>query len=90
MLARPEAWCKGAGARDAAGEPVPADSPDAVAWCLAGAVARVGGGKAAERRLLHVLRTQMGRPALVELPQFNDGRFTEHADVLELLRVARA
>lgn len=88
LLARPEAWCQGWEARDAAGQPVPAESPEACAWCLLGAIARVGGDEAVEERLLHILRTEFDRPALVELSQFNDGCFTEHADVLALLRAA--
>ena len=36
-------WCQGAVARDVAGEEVPAGSPEAVAWCLTGALQRAYG-----------------------------------------------
>ena len=61
---------------------MPVESPEAIA--------RVGGGKAVEKRLLHILRTEFDRPGVGGLAQFNDGCFTEHAEVLDLLsRAAR-
>ena len=38
IIARPEAWTQGTGARDAAGEPIGVEHPDAVSWCATGAL----------------------------------------------------
>lgn len=38
IIARPESWTQGTGARDAAGEPVSVEHQDAVSWCATGAV----------------------------------------------------
>ena len=38
LIARPEAWTQGAGARDADGEPIGVEHEDAVSWCAAGAL----------------------------------------------------
>ncbi len=38
LIARPEAWTQGAGARDANGEPVGVEHEDAVSWCATGAI----------------------------------------------------
>ena len=38
LIARPEAWTQGAGARDADGEPVGVEHQDAVSWCATGAL----------------------------------------------------
>ena len=40
LIARPEAWTQGAGARDAQGEPVGVEHEDAVSWCATGALNR--------------------------------------------------
>ena len=40
LIARPEAWTQGAGARDADGEPVGVEHEDAVSWCATGALNR--------------------------------------------------
>ena len=38
LIARPEAWTQGAGARDAEGEPIAVEHQDAVSWCATGAI----------------------------------------------------
>ena len=38
LIARPETWTQGAGARDADGEPIGVEHQDAVAWCATGAI----------------------------------------------------
>lgn len=35
-------WCRGASARDVNNLPVVSTSPDAVAWCVAGAASKLG------------------------------------------------
>ncbi len=38
LIASPEAWTQGAGARDAQGEPVGVEHEDAASWCATGAL----------------------------------------------------
>ena len=38
LIARPEAWTQGTGARDAEGEPIGVEHEDAVSWCATGAI----------------------------------------------------
>ena len=38
LIARPQAWTQGTGARDADGEPIGVEHEDAVAWCATGAI----------------------------------------------------
>ena len=38
IIAKPETWTQGAGARDAAGEPIAVEHEDAVSWCASGAL----------------------------------------------------
>ena len=36
LIAKPEAWTQGTGARDADGEPIAVEHDDAVSWCATG------------------------------------------------------
>ena len=38
IIAKPECWTQGSGARDAAGEPIGVEHQDAVSWCATGAL----------------------------------------------------
>ena len=38
LIAKPEAWTQGTGARDADGEPIGVEHRDAVSWCATGAI----------------------------------------------------
>ena len=38
LIAKPEAWTQGTGARDADGEPIAVEHDDAVSWCATGAI----------------------------------------------------
>ena len=38
LIARPEAWTQGTGARDTDGEPIGVEHEDAVSWCATGAI----------------------------------------------------
>ena len=38
LIARPQAWTQGTGARDADGEPIGVEHEDAVSWCATGAI----------------------------------------------------
>jgi hypothetical protein len=89
LLGDPARWCRGAGARDAAGRPCSPTSPRAVAWSLEGAIDRASGrdpaiGDVVEDQLCALLPDMAGPAA------FNDDAGTAHADVLALLRRALA
>ena len=38
LIAKPQSWTQGAGARNAEGEPVPIHDPNAISWCASGAL----------------------------------------------------
>lgn len=89
LLGDPARWCRGAGARDAAGRPCSPTSPRAVVWSLEGAIDRAAGrdpaiGDVVEDQLCALLPDMAGPAA------FNDDAGTAHADVLALLRRALA
>lgn len=81
-LARPEAWTKGAHARNADGRVVRRSSPVATCWCLAGAALNVGGGIESASRLRMLLGLEPG------LPDWNDAPERTHAEVLARLDAA--
>lgn len=91
LLARPEAWTRGASARDRHGLPVPANSPLAVVWDLGGALDRAAAGNTeaadAAEYALYALGQQCHGPAPMGLAALNDA--LGHADVVALLRDAR-
>ncbi|MCO6435638.1 MAG: hypothetical protein J5J06_00950 [Phycisphaerae bacterium] len=88
-------WCQHAEARNASGDPVQYDDPDATAWDLTGALCRLFGWQRAtvlfgqiERHLepgkhrMHYLRDEIVDPMCV-LQQFNDRDETAFADIIE-------
>ena len=85
LLSGPEKWCQHTMAVDAAGNPIPALSNNAVAFCLVGAVARCYPNDAECGAVYQKLYFAAGTTRLVE---FNDGssfkdvrRIVEQADV---------
>jgi len=91
-LADPARWTKGAEARNAAGERVPATDPRAVCWCIYGArrieLAKVK--SAALRRRLDDETDEMlhGAAGGAAPSAVNDGPSTSHTDALDLIRRA--
>lgn len=88
LLAKPEAWTKGAYARDAEGQNVHAEDEEAVSFCLDGALRRcyVACSEAyyqANERILDAIPEGFFTPI-----SFNDFHRTTHADVLALLEKA--
>lgn len=81
LLSEPSRWRKGGGfAVDAFGGIVPPRSPDACAWCVLGAIYKVGAlvrGAQAETALYPAL----GRGSLIV---FNDRRSTTHEQLIAL------
>lgn len=83
-LARPEAWCQGEHARNAAGFPTRLDDPRATSWCLDGAVLLTG-----NRDVELVIRNTLES---IE-PQYinwQDDPARTHPEVLALIVAARA
>lgn len=66
LLDKPEKWTKGASARDKSGEVVSPDSPNAICWCLAGAMRRCRLDKDVA---INVVRDVIGG----SITEFNDG-----------------
>ena len=86
LIEKPENWCKGQNARNAAGEKVLACSVDATRWCIVGAMRNVGATfdgpqRKAYQALLDVLDPTA---SLRVVPDFNDHPDTTHAMVLDL------
>lgn len=87
-LANPKAWIKGSLARDKSGRQVNPVSPDAVCWCLIGAMHSVNTGSPSGC----VVGTEAYDAIRVSTPnhwpwlqEFNDCEGTTHADVIETL-----
>lgn len=93
-LADPARWTKGAEARNAAGERVPAADPRAVCWCVYGArrleLAKVKSA-ALRRRLDDETDEMLHEAAGWAAPSaIDDGPSTSHSEMLDLIRRARA
>ena len=84
LLDSPEKWTKGVMARDANGEHVLHDSPNAVCWCMLGAIERClnAGGAARVRDVLEA--RGLGR----SISGFNDS--TDYETMLSVLKEADA
>jgi hypothetical protein len=86
LIHNPKHHRTGTWARDAAGEPVAVDAPDAVAWCADGAIRRVLGSYDYQRRfpLMQTLALISGPP----LSEVNDR--VGHKGTLAVMEKARA
>lgn len=97
LLLRPGAWTQRVSARNKRGYIVPYDSPDAVCWCLSGAVQRITtllgcppyGAYDALSKAMHDPRiTRIAVPWATIVVPFNDTSKTGLWGVLALLNVA--
>lgn len=79
LLARPEAWTKGAVARDASGIEVDFNSPSACQWCLMGAVVKCYPGEVRS----NLWRLGAARNGAIQ--DWNDLPSRTHAEVLALV-----
>lgn len=87
LIDTPKKWTKGALARAESGEPIYTDDPEAVCFCLHGAVNRVSGHQE------HLRRGAKDKIALAidtmypgyGIAEFNDSSETTHEMMLELL-----
>lgn len=89
LLASPKRWTKRTLARDARSRPVGSLDPEAVRYCLLGALLRVypsyQARRSATNRLHRLLRT---RCLPTDEAEFNDCAGRRHAEVLEVVRAA--
>lgn len=84
LVERPEAWTKGAIARDAEGVEVNETDRSAVCWCLFGAIGRVA-WREEEEVSRYLCRAGSSGPGPGEITLWNDAPERTHADVLALL-----
>ena len=93
LLSDPVKWIKGCPATNRYDVPVHPRSPDAVCWCLGGALSKSGhdeSSKEASRATAFVMRSIgvcIGQ-TFDYVGGFNDCRGTRHADVLLVLNMA--
>lgn len=94
LLSVPERWTKGYYAKTASGLNVSADNPQAVCWCIYGAIEKVCTRHSEEDKYL--MRC-IGEAITIKrqkiytwrgLDSFNDSPATKHADILEVLEKA--
>lgn len=95
LLSDPAKWTKGAGARDADGNPVGDRYRGAICWCLDGALRRHRfkfdpSGEDYTRALRALGKIARSRSNHTGIVAFNDNPKTTHADVLSLLDEAIA
>lgn len=83
LIATPERWTQGSDAKDAEGDPSFADDGNAVCWCAVGAINKVVATPGEQDGAASRLAAHLGM-AFSNVPEFNDHRFTDHADVLSL------
>lgn len=88
-------WTKGTLARDATGNSVPFDSPDACKWCLSGAFCKVYGKHNANifnSKFMKMVEVVKGRfPGNLNfglITNFNDDRKTTFNDIVNIVREA--
>ena len=83
LIEKPENWCKGDFARNSSGEPVPDESADACAWCVAGALYCRSVDAVSAGRAFMALHRSLPNGFLCA-PNFNDHPDTTHPMVLDL------
>lgn len=83
LLSSPDKWTKGAYARNDAGYAVPATDPEAVSFCLLGAIQRCYLDRSdVKARLFEACYTSFYMGPI----NYNDAKTTTHADVIRLVK----
>ncbi len=87
LLSKPDAWIQQAYSRTADGKWCPPTDPDAVCWCVRGAIAKVVGSwlDSAVKPAEDALRSHLGRDGLA---QWNDERGRSAPEVVGALVAA--
>ncbi len=85
VIDTPEKWCQHMVARDRNGLRTDASSPNAVAFCMYGALYRAYAVKQPEEYALHLYRLRKEiAPQMIS--QFNDNPRRKHEEVISLLK----
>jgi hypothetical protein len=84
LLSDPKRHCKGWEAKDSRGNDIDYDSPEAVSWCLVGAVWRCYGIEDNAEVFARLNKALEG----LDCASYNDAPKTTHADVLKIVRLA--
>lgn len=83
LLAEPTAWTQGSYARNKAGKEVDSHSPEACAWCMAGAIEKCYPN---DTELVLIYSRILDEISPLNVAKFNDSR--THAEVLAILKRA--
>jgi len=81
-IERPECWTNGAYARDAAGREVEPTCPDAVCWCVRGAIDASTGHHSGNRPASVLFSQAVAGYGALYIPIWNDEPNRTHAEVL--------
>lgn len=84
LLEKPEAWTKGAAARDRDGRSVDFNHPDAICWCVTGAIEKCYPCNISNRDARNRLKAAVR--AVDWIHKWNDAQTTTHSQVLEVLK----
>lgn len=84
LLKKPINWTRFVDARDHDGSEVNPRSPAACRWCLLGAIQRCYRGTKRQQSVMNKIQDHLLGYGTVAL--FNDSKYTQHEDVLELCR----
>lgn len=87
LIDTPDKWLKGHWARDADGGQVFPTNPDAVCYCLVGAIRACDGGTPV-RSLVATVIEELFDSRFYQTTVFNDHPTTTHADVMRVLDTA--
>jgi hypothetical protein len=85
ILSDPNRWLQGVGARDASGEAVYPKSPNAVSWCLLGAIYHCTATQYEYAKVLDYLKRAQGDD--IPLWEFNDS--VDHRSIIDLVKKAK-
>lgn len=90
LLNTEKRWCRGAEARDIHGTPVSPQSPEAVQWCLLGAINKCYGSYTNDYdKIFDRLRNTIEAPRKIfGVANFNDRASTTFADIQKLIEKA--
>jgi len=88
LLEKPGAWTQGCFARDQSGKPSAPRDPDAVCYCMAGAIYSIVGTNSRGDALIDVLSTRARRQGFRHIAHWNDKENRTQAEVVSALRAA--
>ena len=84
LLMKPEAWTQNADARTSSGVGISLEKPEAVSFCILGAVDRVYKTESKRNRVAARIQASLGVKYYGEVVDWNDDPARTHAEVLAL------